>query len=242
MKIILGRTKPTNFGEEETYQAFGALLVNQTGVSNMHATITIDDNGEWWLEDQWSTNGTYIREDDGRFRRIGNHEYPGKCQITPMTYIRLGTDDASGCCFYAKQAEQYGNFNEELVLIRDKCEKLDLSESYKKKKIKKNIFFIEYLLPIMLLLIMITVGKPIAEKRGGLWAAFFGGLGLGFITLISRMVKSFYEPQKKEKKIEKCTKEHKKLLAYCPNPKCNHVLSDMEIANLQCNTCGISHN
>lgn len=237
MKIILGRTIPTNFGEEETYQAFGALLVNQTGVSNMHATITIDDNGEWWLEDQWSTNGTYIREDDGRFRRIGNHEYPGKCKITPMTFIRLGTDDASGCCFYAKQAEQYGNSNNEFEFIKNKFEELGKIEVNKKKKIKAMSMFINYSPYIFLFMII----KPLTENIITFLAGFGGSSTL--LYLLSRdMIKSLYDTQKKRKKIEKAIKKQKDAFAYCPNPQCNHVLSDREIANLQCNTCGISHN
>lgn len=232
MKIILGRTRPTNFGEEETYQAFGALLVNQTGVSNMHATITIDDNGEWWLEDQWSTNGTYIREDDGRFRRIGNHEYPGNCKITPMTFIRLGTDDTSGCCFYAKQAEQYGNFNNEFEFIKKKDGTI-IQNSEKHLKMLKISKMVLRILPALIVVI---------------WWWLFDKSQNGFIMkmiivpIANSLIEFTYNTNEKKKEFEEKTKEQKKLFSLCPNPKCNHILSDREIANLQCNICGISHN
>ena len=231
MKIILGRTRPTNFGAEETYQAFGSLLVNQTGVSNMHATITIDDNGEWWLEDQWSTNGTYIREDDGRFRRIGNHEYPGKCQITPMTFIRLGTDDASGCCFYAKQADVYGHFNDELEFIQNKIETITQNEEKQLKMLK----IYKTVLRILPSLIAIT-WYLIDKSPNGIFIKML------IPAIANPLIEFLYNTNEKKKEFETRTKEQKKLFSLCPNPKCNHVLSDREIVNLQCNTCGISHN
>lgn len=245
--IVLGRVfSPLNpdkkNSKEAVYQAFGELLTNQIGVSNLHASIVIDDNGEWWLEDRWSTNGTYIREDDGRFRRIGNHEYPGKCQITPMTYIRLGTDDASGCCFYAKQAEQYGNFNEELVFIKNRHEELDKLGINEKKKIKKISLLIDYVLPLILIPLMCFIIKPLAEEIGGFTTTLVSGYGTFIIMRLSGMMKLLYGVKERERENEEKTKEQKKLFSLCPNPKCNHVLSDMEIANLQCNTCGISHN
>ena len=123
--IILGKDKPATLDSSkgEVYQPF-TYKTQQTGVSRKHATITIDDNGYWWIEDQWSTNGTYIREDDGGFRKIGDKDYPGKYNITPMTFVRLGMEDATGCCFYAKQVDSYGNFDEEFEYIQSKIEKI----------------------------------------------------------------------------------------------------------------------
>ena len=79
--IILGKEKPAKLGivedekgerKELLYQPF-ATKTTQSGVSRKHAVIRIDENGCWWLEDRWSTNGTYIREDDGGFRKIGDN-------------------------------------------------------------------------------------------------------------------------------------------------------------------------
>ena len=142
--IILGKEKPAKLGivedeegerKELLYQPF-ATKTTQSGVSRKHAVISIDENGCWWLEDRWSTNGTYIREDDGGFRKIGDNDYPGKCNITPMTFVRLGMEDATGCCFYAKQVDSYGNFDEEFEYIQSKIEKIS-NDGEKRLKILK---------------------------------------------------------------------------------------------------------
>ena len=44
--------------------------IKQTGVSHQHARVTIDDNGVWTLEDLNSTNGTFVRDENGDMRRV----------------------------------------------------------------------------------------------------------------------------------------------------------------------------
>ena len=48
-------------------------------VSTRHALITIDEQGQWWIEDLNSTNGTYIQDSTtGEFVRVQKkriHEY-----------------------------------------------------------------------------------------------------------------------------------------------------------------------
>ena len=55
--------------------------IKQTGVSHQHARVTIGDNGVWTLEDLNSTNGTFVRDENGDMRRVGT------LVITPMTFI-----------------------------------------------------------------------------------------------------------------------------------------------------------
>lgn len=248
--IILGKEKPAKLGvvedekgerKELLYQPF-ATKTTQSGVSRKHATITIDDHGCWWLEDRWSTNGTYIREDDGGFRKVGDKDYPGKCKITPMTFVKLGIDDTTCSCFYAKQAEKYGDFDEEFEYLQTKYEELAKTEIKYKKTIKLHSFLIDYFLPLVFMVILILVGKPVAEKAGGFVATLAGGLGFGLAMMISRMIKSFYGPQDRKKEIERRTKDMKKAFAQCPNPECNHLLSDSDIELMKCGTCNIKHN
>ena len=96
--IILGRegTQPFKIKNED--------------VSRQHAQITIDDHGEWVLEDLNSSNGT--------------------C---------LGPDNSKGCFFYAKQVENYGDFREEYEYLTEledeydeKIEKLEEKEHTQK--------------------------------------------------------------------------------------------------------------
>ena len=246
--IILGREKPTKLGivedekgekKELLYQPF-SHKPTQTGVSHKHATITIDDNGCWCLEDRWSTNGTYIREDDGSFRRIGDSRHPGNCRITPMTFVKLGIDDTTCCCFYAKQAEKFGNFDEEFEFIEKKMDELSEFEKKSKSNIKIVSNLIEFVLPTILLLIIFLFFKPYIKGEGVL-AALLGG-GATLVMIFSRMAKSIYSPQEKKKEVERKTKEIKKVVSSCPNPLCNHILSDSEIKMMRCQSCNIQHN
>lgn len=241
--IILGKEKPLTLdpNKGEIYQPFSYKTL-QPWMSRKHATITIDDNGYWWLEDRWSTNGTYIREEDGNFRKIGDKEHPGKCRITPMTFVKLGIDDATGCCcFYAKQAERYGDFDEEFEFIENKQNELSEIEKRSIRKIKNVSNTIEFYLPIVLVVFIFLFVKPyIKGEDGGIFAVLGGGFG--FVMIFSRMAKSFYAPQERKKQIEKEFKEAKKSFSNCPNPLCNHVLTENEIARMRCQSCNIQHN
>lgn len=230
--IILGKDKPATLDSDkgEVYQPF-TYKTQQTGVSRKHATITIDDNGYWWLEDRWSTNGTYIREDDGNFRKIGNREHPGKCRITPMTFVKLGIDDTTGCCFYARQADSYGNFNEEFEYIQSKIEKIskDGEKRLNMLKIQKMILRI---LPGLIAFVWYLFDK----SPNGIFIKML-------IPIVANpLIEFLYNTNEKKKEIEKQIKEQKRMFSQCPNPVCNHSLSDADIALLRCGTCNIQHN
>jgi hypothetical protein len=230
--IVLGKDKPTTCDPQrgEVYQPF-SHKPSQTGVSRKHATITIDDNGYWWLEDRWSTNGTYIRKDNGNFRKIGDREYPGKCRITPMTFVKLGIEDATGCCFYAKQADLYGNFNEEFEFIQNKIETIT-NEGEKRLKMLKIAKMVLRILPGLIAFSWYLFDK----SPNGIFIKML-------IPIIANpLVEFMYNTNEKKKEIEKQIKEQKRRFAQCPNPECNHLLSDTDIQLMRCETCKIKHN
>lgn len=230
--IILGKEKPTTLDPQkgEVYQSF-SCKISQTGVSRKHATITIDDNGYWWLEDRWSTNGSYIREDDGCFRKIGDKEHHGKCRISPMAFIRLGNEDSTGCCFYAKQTEQYGNFNDEFEFIQNKIETIVQNGEKQLKMLK-----------IQKMVLRIIPG--LAAFAWYLYDKSPNGIFMKMLIPIvaNPIIEFMYNTNEKKKEFEKMIKEQKKLFSQCPNPECTHLLSDTEVALLQCGTCKIKYN
>lgn len=239
--IILGKEKPEILDSKkgEVYQPF-SYKVSQTGVSRKHATITIDDNNVWWLEDRWSTNGTYTRQDDGIIRKIGDSQTPGKCRINPMTFIKLGLEESTGCSFYAKQADKFGNFDEDFEFIENKQQELIEQEEKSKRKIKIVSNLIEFILPAVIFIIIVLFIKPYIKGSDGILAALLGG-GFTFVMIFSRMAKSFYAPQEKKKEVEKRTREIKKSFSNCPNPLCNHILTENEIEVMKCKVCNIQH-
>lgn len=68
--------------------------ITNAGVSRHHARITITGN-EWVLEDLNSTNGTYIRDKNGDFKRVFT------IHIHEDTVIRLGDSSLNGYTFWA---------------------------------------------------------------------------------------------------------------------------------------------
>lgn len=73
-----------------------AIPASKSAVSGNHIKITVsDDKKTWILEDLNSTNGTYIRDDEGNFRQVY------KCYITEKTIIRLGGQGINSFAFMA---------------------------------------------------------------------------------------------------------------------------------------------
>lgn len=64
-------------------------------VSSRHVKIKISPSGVWTLEDLGSTNGTYVRDDNGQFHRVYTK------QISESDIIRLGSGGASSFTFMA---------------------------------------------------------------------------------------------------------------------------------------------
>lgn len=188
-------------------------------VGNKHAKITIDDHDKWVLQDLDSTNGTWIRnENTGELCRIS------QCNITPMTFICLGNDSAYGCCFYAKQAFNYGDFHDEHQYIYDKEQEYEQRVS-KYASFSKFVILPRILIPLALFGITVLIwgmGDPMTMVGRMVGA-----------TIASEVVHLFYDPKKKKEKLRK----HYDKFNHCPNPECYHRLTSMEIQSMRCSKC-----
>lgn len=191
--------------------------ITQSGVSRHHARITIDDNRRWTLEDLNSTNGTFVRSDDGELRRVS------KVSIEPMTFICLGPDNANGCSFYARHVKENSNYIPEfqyLNEIEDKYDRL-LSRANRITRTSRVITALASLIGL--------VGSFMIPKD-------FPNLRLNFIRMgsaVSALCTLLIDPSKKIKSIQaERDKFHR-----CPNPKCSHTLKTSEIRDMQCAKC-----
>ena len=99
---------------------------------------------------------------------------------------------------------------------------------------------IEFVLPAVIIVVIFLCIKPYIKGNDGILGAFIGG-SVTFVMIFSRMAKSFYAPQEKKKEVEKRTKEIKKSFSNCPNPLCNHILTENEIEVMKCKVCNIQH-
>lgn len=59
--------------------------LTESSISRQHAVLHVDPNGQLTLRDNNSMNGTWIRMNDGSFRRL-----EGEIKVRPETTIRLG--------------------------------------------------------------------------------------------------------------------------------------------------------
>ena len=205
MKIIIGTE-----GEQP-------FKIKGGGVSRRHAEVEIlgeGDNARWTLRDLDSTNGTFVRDDNGEMIPVG------KKAISPMTFISLGPDNSKGCSFYARQLLHPGGFTEEYEFINEKEdeyeEKLEAIDK-KARLIKWVIFAIN---------IVIVVFSIAIENQMSLWILRSG-------TILSTFFAAIYDANGSKKRLKKRYEQ----FHHCPNPECSHKLNTAEIRNMRCQKC-----
>ncbi|MBQ6063717.1 MAG: FHA domain-containing protein [Prevotella sp.] len=209
MNIIIGR------GGQQWFPIRGR------NVSEEHAEIEIDEEtGVWMLRDLNSTNGTFVREEEtGEFRRVS-------CvRINPLTFVCLGSDNDKGCCFYARQIEHPGNFNEEIRYLKKK----DSEFAKKISKAKKNTTIISNVSWVLTLLV-IGFSLVFSANEGNLNV---GSLRYLLVLAVPPLTKLLTHVFDTRKKIE----ARRELFSHCPNPECNYKLRHQDIENAECPHC-----
>ena len=167
-----------------------------------------------------SANGTYIREQNtGEMIPVN-----GKRRISPMTFIFLGPDNSKGCCFFAKQADKYGDFTEERQYLFNKDEEL----TFKKNQIDKlnsNLTLLKTILPFVVfgLSLVIVPGAGTIQML----------IRMGASAIPSALIQILYNPKVKENEI----KELREKFSHCPNPCCSNKQTSKEIRNMKCSKC-----
>lgn len=210
--IILGREGNQPFPIKDEFD----------GVSRKHAQITINDHGDWFLEDLDSANGTYIRDEStGEMLPVTK-----KRMISPMTFILLGPDNSKGCCFFAKQAKSYGDFTEEREYLIAKEEEFDRKDSELESNIKK----MRIVGPIMIFLLgfLITCIPSINDMLGG------NAMTIRIcLAPLAGLVPVFYDGSARKRDL----KEERERWHHCPNPCCSNRQTSKEIKNMRCSKC-----
>lgn len=198
------------------------INADANGVSRRHAQITITDGNDWYIEDLNSTNGTYIRDE------VTGCKIPvaGKKRITPMTFIFLGPDNSRGCCFFAKQADSYGDFTEEHIFLQSKNEELDRKSKELDNKIKK----IRLIGPFVLIISVFAItGIPAISSLLGENAMTIRLI----LSPLSGIIPVLYDGSARKKELQ----EERELWNYCPNPCCSNKQTSKEIRDMKCSKC-----
>lgn len=190
------------------------------GVSRKHAKITITDNGDWYLEDLNSTNGTAIRnEETGELIPVND-----RIRISSMSFIMLGPDSARGCGFYAKQVTGNSGFTEEHEYLVQKEDYFDeLLEQVDRNTKKLNV------LKIVLLVIFLSFAYLYDTKSSPI--LILGRMSVA--TLPSAIIQVLYNPTERKKEIKKIRDK----FSHCPNPTCSNRLTSKEVRDMRCSRC-----
>ena len=189
--------------------------ITQQGVSRQHARITINDDGVWTLEDLNSTNGTFIRNEEGEMRRVGT------LVINPMTFICLGPNNTNGCSFYATHLINPDDFIKEFQYLNQLEDKFDAQEEHADKRART----VRMLIAIVSFIALV-----------GSFVVSHGPLQVGLLrvgTAVSLLSTIFFSPNEKKKMLQA---EREKFHA-CPNPKCSHIMKSRDIRMMQCSKC-----
>lgn len=193
--------------------------IKASGVSREHAFIEIDDYGNWWLEDNNSSNGTFVRNENGDMVRWGRE------RITPSTFICLGPDNSKGCSFYAHQVKDYGNYTDDFKFMQDKEEEFDRKAEALDDRMKK----MRIAGPIIVLVFFAISGIPFINNLLGEHA-----LAIRIVlSSLSGMLITLYDGSSRKKQLKK----EREKWHHCPNPLCSHKLKSSEIENMQCSKC-----
>ena len=203
--------------------------ITQDGVSQHHAKLTIptDPNEPWILEDNHSTNGTFIRDENGRMVRIS------RVEISPMTFIQLGPSDITGCSFYATKCEvnrqeRPDKYRKEFEFIRQELRQYQ-TVCQKEKKIKKwrrltNRYSWWIVIPILVVCDEVLAKHPDFMSKTELLRFF--RIVLRYIPAILIAAWAWYINKKSKLSL---AKQRWDATRRCPNPKCIHELSPEEV-------------
>ena len=208
----------------------GPFKIEAEGVSKRHALVTIttdDATGatQWEIKDLDSTNGTFIRDEaTGEMRRVSEDK------ITPETFIRLGPQDVRGITFYACHLLSPDNYDTEFnilggIVSRFRKE-IDSEESKTQRRslITPLLYLLVFFLSFMPFESMGLTSSQSADAKAWLLRVpmMLGGV-IGFLLAM-----------RNQKKV--ITKRYESMRC-CPNPGCNHTLSETEIELRQCSRC-----
>lgn len=196
-------------------------LEKKEKVSDIHARITIDDEGRWMLEDAGSLNGTFILNENGDLVEIR------KKQITEFTRVVLADTTAMGATFYPHHLlEQDANdYRAEFAHVieeysRMKDEKDALEESLKSRRLLYS--FIPVVFSFVAGVILRTVFNNTYTIISAM-SAVTAGINI-LVTWRNNNDQSLKQFTQRMQKLSTC-------------PHCGRALSESDIINQMCPQC-----
>ena len=191
--------------------------IKNAGVSRQHASITID-GGHWILKDLDSTNGTFVRDDNGDYKRVGQVE------IAEDTMVRLGDESSNGYTFMAHHVveddpENYAYEFARLADLRVKFKK----ERERSQAAQRNRGLVQILISVLVIAVSYM---PFLSEQPKLQ------LMVMRIGMLLPPIYIFFASGRN--KMQRIYDRQQRMLV-CP--RCGRPLTDYEITKQMCMTC-----
>ena len=197
---------------------------DKLGVSGQHVKIVIDDNGGWRLEDLKSTNGTYVRDENGDFQRVYTKT------IDRSSVIRLGQQGHNSFTFMANRVDApAGSYEYEFLVLKKLLARQMEEEEAMETRNARNMKIVKAASPIAMgLCIVAQYAIPGIKNDANLnlW------LSRGSMALAPIIIGLFFGIDMRGMKALK-----QKRLKMLTCPKCNYPVSEFDIQNMQCTRC-----
>lgn len=191
-----------------------------TAVSHRHARITPAEEGHWLVEDCQSTNGTFLRDTEGEFRRIYAKE------VARSDVLRLGEGGGSFTFTTHRLENPTDGFAYEFRQLRRLLAEQKKAEERKEKAMVRN-GWISRCSGIVALIIFLLIGSL---KNVSIDPTF------RYVLIASAPVLVGFLLQGDAAAIKRLRRRRERLLV-CP--KCFRPLSEMEIEQGKCFKCGV---
>lgn len=197
---------------------------DKTEVSVNHAKIIITDNGSWILEDLGSTNGTYVKDENGYFQKISRKT------IDETTIIRLGVHNQMSYTLMAHRvlAPEAG-YSYEFAQLQRSLSKLLVEEEALNSKNARNMNLVLAASPVGLLLSYIPSMLFPSLKDEPSINMNVTRVVMGVFPILVRLC------LRTNPRLQKEIKAKRARLLLCP--KCGFPISEFDINNMYCSRC-----
>ena len=200
-------------------------IAGKEKVSDLHARITIDDDGVWMLEDHGSVNGTYIVNSKGDLVQVR------KKRITEFTRVVLADTTAMGFSFFPhhlieQDPKDYRTEFQHVVrqYMEMKEERARLEEQIKLRRVRMS------LLPVLASCVLGVLLRVVFHDNPNITFLIIGMMSA--VTASLNVLITWYN--NKDQSMKEFAGRMQRLVM-CPH--CGRLLSDYDMTNQICPFC-----
>lgn len=202
-------------------------LENKEKVNDLHARVTVDDNGDWTIEDLSSVNGTFVVNEQGELVEVKRK------RIDEYTRIVLADTSLSGASFYAhhlieKDGEDYQREFQYIIRAYNSlsAEKDEAVENMKQRRMLLS------LVPVLTSSFLGVLTRVVFRNNPNVIYIIIGMMSA--VTASLNVLITWYNNRDKSLDIYK---QRMQYVMMCPH--CGRQLTDFDIKNQQCPICKV---